>query len=156
MSFGAPSLKGRALRYLAQREHSRVELQRKLARFVEPRLDVSAAEQINTVLDELEQKGFLNEQRAAESIVNSKGARLGGRRLKQIMAARGITPDLAGPLLAQARSTEFERARELWRRKFGEPAVDAAARAKQVRFLLGRGFEGDVIRRVVRGSADDD
>ena len=156
MSFGALSLKGRALRYLAQREHSRAELQRKLGRFVEPESDIPVPEQINTVLDELEQKGFLNEQRAAESIVNSQGARLGGRRLKQIMAARGIAPDMAGPLLAQARGTELERARELWRRKFGEPAVDAAARAKQVRFLLGRGFEGDVIRRVVRGSADDD
>ena len=156
MSFGALSLKGRALRYLAQREHSRAELQRKLARFVEVDDEMPAAGQIGAVLDELEQKGFLSEQRAAESIITSKAARLGGRRLKQIMAVRGIAPDLAGPLLAHARGTELERARELWRRRFGGPAADAAARAKQVRFLLGRGFEGDIIRRVVQGNADED
>jgi regulatory protein len=35
MGFGALSVKGRALRYLAQREHSRAELERKLARAVQ-------------------------------------------------------------------------------------------------------------------------
>jgi regulatory protein len=34
-------------------------------------------------------------------------------------------------------------------------AGDAAARAKQIRFLAGRGFDGDVIRRVVRAADED-
>lgn len=51
--------------------------------------------------------------------------------------------------------TELERARVLWERKFGAPAPDAAGRARQVRFLLARGFASDTVRRVVRGVEDD-
>jgi len=57
--------------------------------------------------------------------------------------------------LKQVRSTELERAREIWRRRFGAPAADASERARQIRFLAGRGFEGDVIRRIVRAPDDD-
>ena len=152
MSFGTPSLKGRALRCLAQREHTRAELQRKLLRFVEPDAPIPAAEQIDCVLNELAQKGLQSEQRAAESLLNAKSARLGSHRLKQLMQSRGLAPELINSLLAQARGSELERARELWRRKFGEPALDAATRAKQARFLIGRGFAGDIVNKVIRGS----
>ena len=50
--------------------------------------------------------------------------------------------------LQQARGTELARAQEVWRRRFGHPPADAAERARQMRFLAGRGFEGDIIRRV--------
>ena len=42
MAFGTPSVKGRALRWLAQREHSRSELERKLSRIVQDTADASA------------------------------------------------------------------------------------------------------------------
>jgi regulatory protein len=153
MAFGALSVKGRALRYLAQREHSRAELERKLARFVEDTDEASAAEQIARALDELAAKDLLSEARAAESVLVSQGRRFGARRLKQTLQAKGLAPDLVASTLQQARATELERARDVWRRKFGEPAIDAAGRARQMRFLAARGFEGDVIRRVVTGSA---
>jgi regulatory protein len=54
----------------------------------------------------------------------------------------------------QLRSTEVERAREVWRKKFGQPPVDAAQRGKQMRFLASRGFGADAIRRVVAGGDD--
>jgi regulatory protein len=54
----------------------------------------------------------------------------------------------------QARATELERATAVWQRRFGSPAAEPAERARQMRFLAGRGFEGDVIRRVVAGSDD--
>lgn len=157
MGFGAPSLKGRALRYLAQREHSRAELERKLARFVDQDADeATAREQITAALDDLAAKGFLSDQRTADSVLSSQGARFGSRRLKQTMQAKGLAPALVASTLQQACSTELERAREVWRRRFGAPAADAAGRAKQMRFLAGRGFDGDVIRRVVQVVADDD
>jgi len=157
MGFGALSLKGRALRYLAQREHSRAELERKLARFVDAEPDeTSARAQIAAALDELAAKGFLSDQRAADSVLSSQGARFGSRRLKQTMQAKGLAPDLVASTLQQARTTELDRARDVWRRRFGAPAEDAAGRAKQMRFLAGRGFDGDVIRRVVQAAADDD
>lgn len=157
MGFGAPSLKGRALRYLAQREHSRAELERKLARYVDDDADEAAArEQIAAALDELVAKGLLSDERTADSVLSSQGARFGSRRLKQTMQAKGLASALVASTLQQARATELERAREVWRRRFGAPAEDAAGRAKQMRFLAGRGFDGDVIRRVVQAAPDDD
>lgn len=51
---------------------------------------------------------------------------------------------------------ELERAREVWRKKLGTPPVDAAERAKQMRFLASRGFGGEAIRKVVAGASEDD
>jgi regulatory protein len=155
VSFAALSVKGRALRYLSQREHSRVELERKLARHVQDTEDASAPAQIAAALDDLAAKGLLSEARTAESVLNSQGRRYGVRRLKQTLQGKGLAPDLVASTLQQARGTELERAQEVWRRRFGEPAADAAERARQMRFLAGRGFEGEVIRRVVRGTEDE-
>jgi regulatory protein len=54
-----------------------------------------------------------------------------------------------------ARATELARAREAWSKRFGALPATAAERAKQTRFLQGRGFSFDVIRRVVAGAEDD-
>lgn len=155
MAFGSLSVKGRALRYLAQREHSRAELERKLARHVEDAPQASAADQIAAALDELSAHGLLDEARVAASVLNSLAPRYGARRLKQTLQAKGLDPTLVTATLQQARSSELERARDIWRRRFGAPPTDAAERARQMRFLAGRGFEGDVIRRVVQAKDDD-
>ncbi len=155
MAFGLLSVKGRALRHLAQREHSRAELERKLARHVQDTDEVSAEVQIATALDELAAKGLLSEERTAEAVLNGQGRRHGVRRLKQTLQHKGLAPALVASTLQQARATEYERALAVWRRRFGEPPADATERAKQMRFLAGRGFEGEVIQRVVRGGGDE-
>ena len=155
MAFGSLSVKGRALRYLGQREHSRAELERKLRRHVEDTHDAPAAAQIAAVLDELTAHGLISESRVAESVLNSQAPRYGARRLKQTLQAKGLDPELVASTLQQARGTELDRARDIWRRRFGTQAANATERARQMRFLAGRGFEGDVIRRVVQGSDDD-
>lgn len=149
MSFAQPSLKGRALRLLSGREHSRAELERKLQPFeAEPGA-------LAQVLDELQAKGFINEQRVIESVVHRRAAKLGTARIKQELQGKGLDPEAVTEALAGLKATEHERAREVWRKKFGAPPVDAQAAAKQMRFLASRGFGGDVIRRVVAGAADD-
>ncbi|MEO5734162.1 MAG: regulatory protein RecX [Rubrivivax sp.] len=160
MAFGAPSIKGRALRYLGQRDHSRLELERKLARHVEDRPDASAKAQIAAALDELSAHGLLDEARAAESVVRSHSARFGDRRLRQTLKSKGIDAELITSTLQSAAAsatmgTEIERARALWQRRFGTLAADARERAKHARFLIGRGFGGDAVRRVVQGIEDD-
>ena len=155
MANGALSVKGRALRYLAQREHSRQELERKLARRVDDTEQASAQEQIARALDELTAAGLLSESRAAASVLRSQGQRYGVRRLKQTLQSKGLDAELISTTLQQAHSTELERAREVWRRRFGTPPASAAERARQMRFMAGRGFEGDVIRRVVQGADED-
>jgi regulatory protein len=158
VAFGSLSVKGRALRHLSQREHSRAELARKLARKVEDTEDATAGQQIDAALNELTAHGLLSETRAAESLLNGRGQRFGERRLKQTLQARGFAPELVASTLAQARGSEFERAREVWRRKFDAPPQDAMQRGKQMRFLLGRGFSGAIVSRVLRecGSSDND
>ncbi|TAM38427.1 MAG: recombination regulator RecX [Burkholderiaceae bacterium] len=143
MAFAAPSLKGRALRLLSQREHSRAELERKLARFEEESGTLAQA------LDELTAKGFISETRVVESVLHRRAARLGAARIRQELQAKGLAPALVQDAVAMLQATELERAREVWRKKFGTPAVDAAGRAKQARFLLARGFSGAVVARVL-------
>lgn len=154
MAFGSLSVKGRALRHLAQREHSRAELERKLARHVEDAPEAPAQAQIAAALDDLAAKGLLSEARVAESVARSHAQRYGSRRLKQTLQAKGLDPALVSATLQQARGSELERAREIWRRRYGKPAANAAERARQMRFLAGRGFESDVIRRVMQAAAD--
>ena len=144
------SLKGRALRLLSQREHSRQELERKLQPFEETPGELAAA------LDFLQSKDFINEQRVVESVVNRRSRKLGASRVRQELQAKGLPAEAIAEAVQAMRSTELERARDVWRKKFGEPPVDAAARAKQIRFLVSRGFAPEVVRKVVSGAEDFD
>lgn len=139
------SLRGRALKYLAAREHSRLELTRKLAPHAE------SADEVQRVLDELEQRGFLSAERFAESVVHRKAARYGVARVKAELSQHRLPDELTRSVTEQLKATEFERAHTLWVRRFGEPPITPEDRARQTRFLAGRGFSGDVIRRVLRG-----
>jgi regulatory protein len=143
------SLLARALGYLARREHSRAELARKLAPHAE------SAEQLASLLATLEAKNLLSEARFVEVLARSRGARFGAARIRQELRAHQVRDDLVGLAVEQLRQSEFERARALWERKFGTPAADAATRARQMRFLAGRGFSTEVIRKVVRGIDPD-
>lgn len=106
--------------------------------------------QVTQVLDELAAAGWLNEQRAAEQLVQAKSARYGQRRLRQLLSQRAIDPDTATASLAAVRDTELDRARQLWCRRFGTPAADLREKARQQRFLVARGFEGAVVDRVLK------
>jgi regulatory protein len=143
------SLKGRALRLLGAREYSRAELERKLAVHEEEPGSLAKA------LDALQAKGFINEQRVLESVLHRRSAKLGTARIRQELQGKGLTAEAVLEAVEQLRTTEVERAREVWRRKFGEPPTDAAERGKQMRFLASRGFGGDAIRKVVSGGGDD-
>ena len=157
------SLKARALRWLAQREHSRAELRRKLlphavADGADNADDAGSREQaaarVDALLDGLEREQLLSEARFVESRVHLREARFGVRRIQTELAGHGVA--LPAELAARLRGDELERARALWQRRFGTPAADAAGRAKQARFLIGRGFSAEVVRRVVKGLEEVD
>lgn len=150
MAFGQLSLKGRALQLLARREHSRAELERKLAPYAQEPGELKKA------LDELQDKGFIDEQRVLDSVVHRRASRLGAARIKTELLAKGIDAERVTAAVAQLRTTELDRAREIWRKKFGSPAQDATHYAKQARFLAARGFSGDVISRVLRDSSAEE
>ena len=149
MSFASPSLKGRALRLLSQREHSRTELERKLAQYEELPGTLAQA------LDELTAKGFISEERVLQSVLHQRAPRMGAARLRQELQHKGIGADAIAGALEQLQSTELERARAVWQRRFGVPPADAKERARQGRFLLARGFAGAVVGRVLRDAELD-
>ena len=150
MAAGQLSLKGRALRLLSQREHSRLELERKLAGHEEE------PGQLRRVLDELQAKDFISEERVLESVLHRRAARLGAGRIRQELQQKGLDPERVAEAMEQLKGTELERARSVWRRKFDAPPADAAQRARQARFLAARGFGGEVIRKVLAGGAGED
>jgi regulatory protein len=137
------SLKGRALQLLAQREHSRAELLRKLAAYEQ------SQGQLQAILDELQAKGFINEERVIESVVHRRASKLGAARIRQELQAKGLPPEAMAQALAQLKGTEMERAREVWQRKFGQAATDPKEHARQTRFLMSRGFAAEVVRKIV-------
>jgi regulatory protein len=138
------SLKGRALRLLSGREHSRSELERKLAGHEEE------PGQLRRVLDELQAKGFIDHQRVADSLIHRRAGKLGAARIRQELQAKGLEGELVANALSGLRATELQRAREVWARKFGALPADAAERGKQARFLAARGFDGEVIGKLLR------
>ena len=153
------SLKGRALRYLAAREHSRAELERKLAPHLPGDDEAGAAAALAQVLDELSAKGFISEARVAESVLHRRAGRLGSARVLHELRAKGLSSEVLADAAEQLRATERERALQVWRTRFGGPPQDAAERARQMRFLASRGFDGEVVRRtlatVARGLPPD-
>lgn len=139
----AGELRERALRLLARREHSRAELARKLeqAGF--------AAEDIAPLLDDFEARTWLSDRRFAESWVADHRARSGSVKLAYELRQRGVADEVIQAVLGESRDSEIERAREVWRKKFGMPPTDAAGRARQTRFMQSRGFTLDVIRETL-------
>ncbi|QJE00430.1 recombination regulator RecX [Massilia forsythiae] len=144
------SLKGRALKYLSTREHSRLELGRKLARHAEEGDDVEA------LLDFLEKNNWLSQERFAESLVHRRAGRYGNSRVLSELQQHGVKGEDLAELKSELASTELARAREVWQRKFGRVAQDAAERSKQMRFMLARGFSQGAVRNAMQGREDDD
>lgn len=141
-------LKARALRLLMRRDHGRAELVKKLAQHAE------SDEAVELLLDELVRRKLLSEDRVAESRANTLSRKFGVSRIRHDLRAKGIADETIERVAAEAQSTEVERAREIWKRKFREPAASRADRAKQMRFLAARGFSHDTIRKVLSGDAD--
>lgn len=212
------SLKVRALQWLAQREHSPVELRGKLMRLAQraaaadragsaaqadphdaapggaqdnttrdkspegnstknhaARVDTtrvatlsgargdsgaaearSTSDEVDSVMAWLTAHGYLSQQRFAESRVHARQARFGNLRITRELQQHGVKLDADAQ--QALRATEYERASEVWQRKYGSGGLpqDAASRVRQMRFLAGRGFSPEVIRRVLRGAAADD
>lgn len=144
-----PTLKARAVGYLSRREHSRLELGRKLARFGEE-------EEVRAVLDTLEKEGWLSTERYAQSVVHRLAAKQGTVRIMYELRQHGVADAQIADLRSDLEATELARAREVWRKRFGELPADAAQRAKQLRFLMSRGFGQATIKQVLRGTDLDD
>jgi regulatory protein len=139
------SLRARAVQLLARREHSRSELARKLAPHAQSR------EELETLLDDLVRQGFLSDLRYAESVARSRSARYGSQRVVQELRQKGLTDSVVEKVIAPLKDADLATARAVWEKKFGAPTKDPRERAKQIRFLQGRGFSLSTALMVVKG-----
>ena len=144
-----PTLRERALKLLARREHSRKELGRKLSEHTDD------PQEVERTLDECEARGWLSEKRVVEQLVHNRRSRFGMRRIERDLEAKGVSGEALDAALAQLKPGEVDAARAVWRRKFGGRLPrNPAERARQARFLQGRGFELEVIFKVIEGKEE--
>lgn len=170
----ADDLRARALRLLARREYSRQELASKLLSKPAPKAarrnqrDTFAAEsfvdeayepptetEVHALLDDLERRKMLSDDRYAEMRARLRAPRYGDSRLRQELTQKGIDRDTITAVLAE-QPNELARCREIWLKKFGQLPRDMNERAKQTRHLASRGFSMRVVQQVIRGEGGED
>ena len=161
----SPSLKARALRLLSVREYSRKGLAAKLAESEArwSKLSSDQAEQtsearnaqIELILDDFEARGWLSNERFAESLVRRRSERYGMRKIADELERAGVDSKQSAKLLGALKETEFQRAFDLWTRRYGVQAQDQKERARQYRFLASKGFGSEVVAKVIGGQSPD-
>ena len=164
----ARSLKGRALQYLAQREHSPLELQRKLMPYARAEVEAAeadalaqasgasgaaparldAAARVEAVIGWLVAHDYLSAERFVEARMHARSARFGNLRISQEIKQHALT--MPPEAVRALKDSELARARAVRARKFAEPPSSPAEHARQARFLSGRGFSPEVIWRALR------
>src|SRR5699024_198097 len=128
---------------LARREHSRHDLARKMRRYSQDE------DEITQVLDLLVAKDLLSDRRFAEVYVRARKERFGRQRLSYELSQPKVDGQIIDELFAPLTVDEFQRAHDVWLRTFNRVAQDQREYARQYRFLGQRGFNSEVIRKVL-------
>ncbi len=146
------TLRQRALRALARRDYSRVELARKLSRLREETDDLDA------LLDEFEASGWLSDERFAGTTARAREGRFSQRHIVEDLKSKGVSADTAKTAVDALGQDDEAIALALWRQRFGRAPADQKEKARQVRFLQSRGFSLSVAFRVLKqaGTPVDD
>ena len=126
---------------LARRDHSRQELARKLG--------PADPDAVTVLLDELQARGWLSEQRLADQLLHAAAGRFGVHKVVQQLAEKGVSREVVAQARRRALENELESARAVWLKRFGKAPANLRERARQTRFLEQRGFDPDVIRKVL-------
>jgi regulatory protein len=137
------------MRFLARREHTRAELKRKLAARAEEGEDVDA------LLDDLTQRGWLSDARFAEQAARAKARRFGPLKLAHYLKSRGVGEEAMAAGLRGAGAEGEASVERVWRSRFRAVPADEREKLRQVRFLQGRGFAIDEIFRFMKSLPED-
>ncbi len=143
-------MKARALRYLSMREHSRMELARKLARYAEE------GDDLESLLNSLEAAKYLSGERFSESLVNRRQARFGNNRILAELQSHGVDAQDIENVKEELKESELERAIEVLHRKFRHAPQDHSEKMKQAVFLQQRGFSSRTIQAAMKAAREDD
>jgi regulatory protein len=143
----AIELRARALRLLARREHSRLELARKL------RVHAESEAALCFLLDSLQERKQLSDERYAEERARWLARKYGAAKIRHDLKSKGVDPELVERISSK---DDLERAAAILQRKFRDPATTREERARRMRFLLGRGFSHEIIRSALGAPAGAD
>ena len=146
-------LKKRALYYLGKRDYSRVELGRKILTYSES-LEVSKAD-LESVLNELEEKDWLSDDRFSEQFVLSKKRKFGARKIAHELKLRGVDELIISRALRVIKDDEFLLAKKIWEKKFNQIPITIDEKAKQIRFMQSRGIEVAIIHQILSGKSPE-
>ena len=106
---------------------------------------------VSALLDDLEKRKMLSDDRYAEMRIRLRAPRYGNTRLQQELAQKGIDRDTIAAVLSE-QPDEHSRCRDLWLKKFGQAPRDMNERMRQTRYLASRGFAMRTIQQVIRSA----
>ncbi len=166
-----PSLRQKALDYLAKREYSAHELQQKLLHFarlqlhklqtpdqvIDHELSLSAETEteVSQIIADFQQKNWLSDKRFTEQIVHARQSKFGTMKIAQELKQKGVSDELISNAVQAVKQSELKNAQAVWRKKFKQAPSDRNEWAKQARFLQSRGYSLDIIRKVISDTNED-
>ncbi len=137
------------MEYLGKREYSYAELGQKLKTFAEESDDIPA------LLDDFKKRGWLSDARFTEQIVHARSHKFGSAKIAHELREKGVADELIADAISQVKENELENAREVWRKKYNTAPTSRDEWTRQARFLQSRGFDFDVIKKVLNTKTDD-
>jgi regulatory protein len=154
------AIKATALRYLARREYSRLELFRKLSQ------KYASGSDIQSVLDQLQEQGYQSDDRFTEMFIRTKvRAGNGPFKIKIELREKGICESTALSAFDRQSIDWLQIAHEVKNKRFGykanididvvsseeaSPVIEITELAKQIRYLKNKGFYQEHIEKVVK------
>ena len=142
-------LRNKALKLISYKEYSVNNLSEKLYSYAKNLTDDINKDDVNELLEEFEEKGWISDARAVECLVNQKSSRYGLSRMKIELKKLKVCENMVQSALSELASTEFKRAELVLKKKYYNPPVDYNESCKQKNYLFRRGFLLDVCYSVV-------
>ncbi|RNM09661.1 recombination regulator RecX [Dickeya undicola] len=157
-----------AMNVLAVRDHSEMELRRKIAAYLQTNCECNHDNaddnpalseldtQIEQAVDSCRQQGWLDDARYALRYISSRCRKgYGAQRICAELNQRGIDKSTQRMALQSCEIDWYLQAKTVATRKFGSPLpISWPERAKVQRYLLYRGFSHDEIQSVYMNFSD--
>lgn len=161
-----PNVLRYAMNVLAVRDHSEMELRRKIAAYLQSNIECESTErcavlsefdaQVDQAVISCRQQGWLNDERYAERYISSRSRKgYGTQRICAELSQRGIDKSVQRVALQSCDIDWYLQAQAVANRKFGSPLPTSwQDRAKVQRYLLYRGFSPDEIQSIYMNFSD--
>ena len=110
---------------------------------------------IDYALEKLKGHDFVNDGDYAQAYVEFSAKKKGGRLIRMELRKKGVDDtSIEGALETLDEQTELDTAREILEKYMRGKTADKPTLQKAFRYLLGKGFDVDVIRSVLRAFGD--